>query len=117
METNLRPDMIIVSEASKSIVLIELTVPWEDRIEEAHELKRSKYEPLLLDAQQNGWKTFSFPIEVGCKGIVGRSTTGMFKSLGMQGRDVKKANLSIGSVAERCSRWLWLRRDSAWLPQ
>ena len=104
VDTNLRPDMIIVSESAKSIVLVELTVPWEDRIEEAHELKRAKYEPLLLDAQQNGWKTFSFPIEVGCKGIVGKSTTGMFKSLGMRGKDVKKANLTIGSVAERCSR-------------
>ena len=39
VDTSLRPDMIVISEASKTIVLIELTVPWEDRMEEAHELK------------------------------------------------------------------------------
>ena len=117
VDTNLRPDMIITSESTKCIVLIELTVPWEDRIDEAHELKRSKYEQILLDAQRNGWTTHNFPIEVGCRGFAGRSITGLFKKLGMQGREVKKACVSISAVAERCSRWLWLRRDCAWLPQ
>ena len=106
VETNLRPDMIVTSESTKNIVLIELTVPWEDRIDEAHELKRSKYEPILLDAQRNGWTTHNFPIEVGCRGFAGRSLTRLFKSLGMHGREVKKACLSVSAVAERCSRWL-----------
>ena len=117
VDTNLRPDMIITSESTKLIVLVELTVPWEDRIDEAHELKRAKYEPILSDAQRNGWTTHNFPIEVGCRGFAGRSITRLLKSLGMQAREVKKACLSISAVAERCSKWLWLRRDCAWLPQ
>ena len=117
VDTNLRPDMILTSESTKCIVLIELTVPWEDRIDEAHELKRAKYEQILLDAQRNGWTTHNFPIEVGCRGFAGRSITRLLKSLGMQSKEVKKACLSISAIAERCSRWLWLRRDCAWLPQ
>jgi len=35
-----RPDMVLISEASKQIVLLEFTVPWEDCIEE--ERKRTK---------------------------------------------------------------------------
>jgi len=38
--TTLRPNMVLISEASEQIVPRELTVPWEDRIEEANEKKR-----------------------------------------------------------------------------
>ena len=34
--TNLRPDIVIFSKESKVCVIMELTVPWEERIEEAH---------------------------------------------------------------------------------
>ena len=30
--TTLRPDMVLLSEASKQVILLELTVPWEERI-------------------------------------------------------------------------------------
>ncbi|RXN22630.1 reverse transcriptase [Labeo rohita] len=33
LSTSLRPDMVITSDASKQVVLVELTVPWEDRME------------------------------------------------------------------------------------
>ena len=117
VQTNLRPDIVLTSESTKCMVLIELTVPWEDRIDESNELKRAKYENILLEARLKGWTTYCYPVEVGCRGFVGRSTTRMFKDLGMQGRDIKKSCLSISNEAERCSRWLWLRRDCAWLPQ
>lgn len=34
-QSKLRTDIILVSEATKQLVLLELTVPWEDRMEEA----------------------------------------------------------------------------------
>ena len=37
--TNLRPDMVLWSAAMKKIVIIELTVPWEERGGEADERK------------------------------------------------------------------------------
>ncbi|XP_064193957.1 uncharacterized protein LOC135256013 [Anguilla rostrata] len=40
--TTLRPDIVLVSESTKQAVLLELTVPWEDRLEEAVERKLSK---------------------------------------------------------------------------
>ncbi|KAK0152038.1 hypothetical protein N1851_006609 [Merluccius polli] len=36
--TSLCPDMVLTSESTKQVVILELTVPWEDRIEEAHGL-------------------------------------------------------------------------------
>ena len=41
--TNLRPDIVIWSQGKTTVVLIELTVPYE-RTEEAHERKRLKYQ-------------------------------------------------------------------------
>ena len=39
-DTNLRPDLIIVSRKTKQIGIVELTVPNEDRIEVSGEIKR-----------------------------------------------------------------------------
>ena len=39
VETELRPDMLLISDSTKRMGLIELTVPSEDRVEVAGELK------------------------------------------------------------------------------
>lgn len=39
--TSLRPDIIILSEATKELALIELTVPWEEWLKEAFEWKNA----------------------------------------------------------------------------
>lgn len=41
---------------------MELTVPWEDRLEEAQERKRAKYADLVAECQRNGWKVRYEPI-------------------------------------------------------
>lgn len=45
------------------VVLLELTVPWEDQMEEAFERKRAKYEQLVGDCQSREWRIRSEPIE------------------------------------------------------
>ena len=62
------------------MVLIELTVPWEERIEEAHEHKLKKYQALIFESQQNGWKAWNLPVEVGCRGFAGQS---LWRALGL----------------------------------
>lgn len=43
VKTSLRPDIVIWSEHSREIIMIELAVPWEDECEKAHERKSAKY--------------------------------------------------------------------------
>ncbi len=74
--TTLRPDVVLLSESTKQVVLLELTVPWEDRLEEAFERKLAKYEGLVselsdkLDGEQgvsqsrSGSRGFAGPIPV-----------------------------------------------------
>ncbi|MEL7079400.1 MAG: Ulp1 family isopeptidase, partial [Cyanobacteria bacterium J06582_2] len=67
--TNQRPDMILMSEMTKRIGLIELTVPSEERIEVSGELKRAKYAPLQEEGKANGWNVQVWAVEVGCTGF------------------------------------------------
>ena len=45
--TNLRQDIVLWSQTKHTVVLIELTVPYEERVDEAHERKRLKYQELV----------------------------------------------------------------------
>lgn len=81
----LRPDVVLSSVASRQVLLIELTVPWEDRIEEANERKRSNYQELVEQCQGRGWKARCEPIEVGCRGFAGCSLCKVYTLLGIRG--------------------------------
>ena len=39
----------------------ELTVPWEDNVEEAHERKKEKYEKLVMQCEEHGWRVHCYP--------------------------------------------------------
>ena len=105
--TNLRPDMLLVSRSTKQMGIVELTVPSEERIEIAGELKRQKYEKIALDGKINGWSIRIWAIEVGCKGFPAVSVSTFFKDIGYQGARRKNIIDSIGKAAEQASHTLW----------
>ncbi len=45
--TYLRPDMVLLSRSMKTIIITELTVPWEERLATSHQLKKAKYQYLV----------------------------------------------------------------------
>lgn len=51
--TTLELDTVCVSESTKQVVLVKLTVLWEDCLER----KFSKHTGLASDCQQAGWRT------------------------------------------------------------
>lgn len=89
--TTLRPDIVLTSVASKQVILLELTVPWEDHMEEANERKRAKYSQLVEECRSKGWRTICQPIEVGCRGFVGQSFCRAYKRLGITGPSQQRA--------------------------
>lgn len=46
--TILRPDVVLVSNSTRKLLLLEFTVPWEDLLEEAFEWKLTNYGCLNL---------------------------------------------------------------------
>ena len=51
---------MITSRAAKAVIMGELTVPWEDNIQEAFERKKEKYEELRLQCSERGWRAYCF---------------------------------------------------------
>ncbi|XP_029958217.1 uncharacterized protein LOC115396474 [Salarias fasciatus] len=56
VSTSLRPDIVLFSESTKQVIMLELTDPWEDRLDETFERKLAKYEGLASSCQQAGWR-------------------------------------------------------------
>ena len=73
--TTKRPDIVIWSVKAKKVFVIELTVPFEENFDWAHQCKLEKYEDLREQYVRNGWITNVFPIEVGCRGFIANSTS------------------------------------------
>ncbi|KAK0145224.1 hypothetical protein N1851_015879 [Merluccius polli] len=112
VSTRLRPDLLFWSDREKAVFLVELTIPWEDRVEEANELKRAKYTEIAEEAAQRGWSVRLRPIEIGARGFVARSAISLLSELGIRGRSLRQVVSSMSLAAERASEWLWVRRSS-----
>ena len=107
METNLRPDILLISEATKQMGVIELTVPSEERIEISGELKKTKYAILEEEGRQRGWKVRVWAVEVGCRGFPAASMTTLLKNMGYKGSQRKALLRKISSAAELASQSIW----------
>ncbi|KAL4001244.1 hypothetical protein ACER0C_006543 [Sarotherodon galilaeus] len=102
-KTTLRPDIVVTSVVSKQVILLELTVPWEEHMEETHERKRAKYSELVEECRK-----------VGCRGFAGQSLCRAYKMLGIVGANQRRAIKLVTNAAEAASGWLWIKRGEAW---
>ncbi|VDI21699.1 Hypothetical predicted protein [Mytilus galloprovincialis] len=68
--TNQRPNIVIWSASTNQAILLEPTVPWEERIEDANERKRLKYQDLLEECRDNGWRFGYFQWKWEAKGVM-----------------------------------------------
>jgi len=110
--TNLRPDIIMYSRRTKQLVLIELTVPWEDRVEEAQERKLQKYQELVTNCRERGWKTRNCPVEVGRRGFIAESMWRTLGFLGVVGKKRRDLTRKITETTQEASYWVWKQRES-----
>ena len=113
--TRKRPDLIVYSKATRCLGMVELTIPFEDRMEVANELKRSSYEELKTACEANGWRVSLWPVEVGARGFISPSLHQALKSFGITGRKRRECIKAMSSEAERSSRILWsLHKVPSW---
>ncbi len=94
--------------------MLSTTVPWEENIEVACERKLEKYQELVEQCKVNKWRTACYPIEVGCRGFVGRSGCRILNRFGMIEEKKRKAIRAISESAEKVSRWFWIKRSDPW---
>ena len=65
----MRPDVVLHSRSSKTVILIELTVPYESRMEEAHIYKTEKYAELVNNLRRSVFQATMFAIGIGARGL------------------------------------------------
>ena len=64
--SSLKPDIVIVDEVNKKVVIYELTVPFEKNIHTRHKYKTEKYAHFEADIKQ--YKTTVVAFEIGSRG-------------------------------------------------
>ena len=97
--------MVLTSAFSKQVLLVELSVPWEDHMEEANERKRLKDHELVEQCWKRGWKARCEPIEVGCGGFADHSLCKVFSLLGITGA-AKRESYQVHHRGCRESLWV-----------
>ena len=111
--TGKRPDMLLLSRLEKIALCIELTVPKEENVLKAHESKSARYKHLEDEAASNGWRLTTWPIEVGARGFVGRSTWDFLRALAFGKARASAIKRQLELVALRCSYYLFVSRGEA----
>ena len=77
-ETVKRPDITIYSERTKRVIIIELTVPMEQNLSNAHARKKCIYQDLIVaECENRGWCTHYFPIRNRKQGLLQYTTEQM----------------------------------------
>ncbi|KAI8482700.1 hypothetical protein Bbelb_395800 [Branchiostoma belcheri] len=113
--TTLRPDLVLWSEDLKSVLIVELTVPWEENIQVAFERKKTRYEELVQQCRLNGWKTQLYPVEIGVRGFAGSSLLRLCRDLQIRGKAQAQLVRRVSEEVEKSSFVIWLRRkDKNW---
>ncbi|XP_078617582.1 uncharacterized protein LOC144885536 [Branchiostoma floridae x Branchiostoma japonicum] len=109
--TSLRPDLVAWSEALKTVIIVELSVPWEENMQSAYERKKLKYQDLTHECKQSGWNVLLYPVEVGCRGFPGSSLARFCKEMAID----KKVLRNMAQEVEKSSFWLWIKRkENTW---
>ena len=92
--TNLRPDIFLVNEAAKKVVIFELTCPWDSNVSRSHAFKEGKYAPLVADLSRR-FSVCQFSVEVIVRGQVSRDNKSRLKAF------VFKSCINPGKLARR----------------
>ena len=103
VHTTKRPDIVIWSPNDKTLVKVELTVPWETRCVEAYERKMAKYTELQEQYRSRCWSTWLFSVEIGCRGFPAQYVWRTLGKLGIKAGDRKRAVGRLGQSAEKAS--------------
>ena len=119
-----RPDGVIWSLSSKTVIWIELTSPWEDNMSKRHFEKKKKYNQLAIDLRNprrvgGAWSVYPFEVEVGARGVVNEQPwMYMCSNLGFSSDARQRLKWAVNDAAQHCSHLIFMCRfHRKWEPQ
>ena len=109
--TSLRPDLVLYSLAKKTVIILELTCPCEENMEEWHRVKFEKYEPLATSIRSRGWIVHLFPVEIGARGYCSNSVKSCLSRLGLSSKSVRLSLKQLSLASLTASFQIWQAKD------
>ena len=90
--TSERPDIVVIDNSTSptTVLIYELTCPFETNIENAHAFKSDKYSSLASDIEDNGYSCMLVAFEIGSRGFIPRRVKLSLCSLLIQATNIKK---------------------------
>ena len=111
--STLRPDICIFNKEEKRIVLMELTVPFDELMTAAAHRKSTKYRDLVYNIQDAGYHVSLVTVEVGSRGVVSDSFfTFISDWTSTKGHESSSLFDSIRRKVICSSYAIWSRRNS-----
>ena len=99
--TPLRPDIFLVNELTRDIVVFELTCPWEKNIVNSHTYKEEKYAPLVADLSRN-YNVSHFSVEIAARGLISKPNKARLKSFAFKCCNI--GNAEVKRLIMLCSK-------------
>jgi len=104
-----RPDVVLWSSRSRTVILLELTCPAEEGITAAQIRKESRYHELINEINETKtWKAHLLTVEVGARGLVASTTYRIFRVLGLTAPQAKSLVKALSEIVVRCSYAIYL---------
>ena len=111
-----RPDLVIVDRLTREVKIFELTVPFDNRIAAAHQLKMEKYSSLSSDIHEARWFCHLYAIEIGSRGLITKENKTNFTSLVSLSTKQKPRHIlaNLSKLAVLGSYKIFLSRKDQW---
>eukprot|EP00884_Botryococcus_braunii_P007337 jgi/Botrbrau1/16604/Bobra.0068s0032.1 len=111
--TALRPDIFTYSASARKCILIELTVPFEDRVFIAAAGKANKYFELQTQIISAGYECELYVVEIGCRGNYAASLHHCLTQLELPRRHARRVCSCATKTALSCSYYIFLKRNNS----
>ena len=109
-----RPDGVIWSMQTNTLIWIELTSPWAENLTKTHIEKMDKYNNLAIDLREGKhhgvkWTVVPLCVEVGARGAINELPwIRMCKGLGFSKYSKRRLTQGVQDAAAACSYYIFL---------
>ena len=115
--TEQRPDLILINDAKKKIIIGELTSPMESNLDYQNQRKLDKYSGLANALRGKNYDVLLNPFEVSARGFVTKGCTDLLKALECPREMIKKIGRSLSFEAISRSKLIFNNRfNKNWRP-
>lgn len=112
LTTSQCPDVVVWNDDVRQVILLELTMPWEEQFGDAEDQKYWHYEDLIAACKEAGWNPEYYHLAVGCGGYVSQKLANlMCGRFGFSTRELRTQVVALQQAAEKALYFIRLKRD------